>query len=407
MYKLDNKGYQPYTPQELREELIKRNKKDNLEFEDRPASLQNNLIDTGVVFATYFEQLISDLFNGYAIGHAPELLFESAGADFGLRRKGSYKSQVDIKFEGTQGTLIPRGTTIQDTNKSVTFKVEEDVVIGSTGETIVTCYSDDELIPPLAVGALTELPNIKGLTASNINTPTEPQKEESFEDFRKRVQQIMRNPRGGSFEYLEAKIKGIEGVESRSVSINVGEQQSQGKTYKGYEVIVAGGKPSDIAYELMRSGGINPLSFISTPSNNESTRTVTQNLILNSQSIPYKFTRPKLIKLRLKINISVIGITTTNTSLNALTKPAMEEYINSSCVGQKINYASLTTHFMKGFALAGGTDENINAKSFTFECKDLTAGVGGTLINFTTQGFLDLKHDQYCTLAEYVVEINR
>lgn len=390
-----NGGYQPNTPEEIRQNLQELFTQKVPNFTSRPADLQSNIIDAFATGLIYVEQQLGILFNAYSPSFAPDFLFELRAAEQGLRRKGAFKSSVDIQFKGSPYSLIPANTGVTGTDLP-TYTILEDVMIPSTGSILVTAYCNDITIPTIGVGALNTITtNLKGITASNISTPTEPQEQESMDTFRKRVQAIWRNPRGGSYEYLLNQIQAIEGVDSRAVRLNI--------SGNSVELVVAGGETSDIAFTMMRAGGITPILFVSNPSQSQTNRTVTQNLILNNQPIPYKFTRPLNVQIGIKVNLPLTNITATNNAVESVTQMAMEDYINNLKVGTPVNIASLTQVFIKAFEATGGSAININANTINFEVTNLTQS--GT-INFNSQGFLELQNDWYLTLSQYSVVIN-
>lgn len=390
-----NGGYQPNTPEEIRQNLQELFTQKVPNFTSRPADLQSNIIDAFATGLIYVEQQLSILFNAYSPSFAPDFLFELRAAEQGLRRKGAFKSSVDIQFKGSPYSIIPANTGVTGTDLP-TYTILEDVMIPSTGSILVTAYCNDTTIPTIGVGALNTITtNLKGITASNISTPTEPQEQESMDTFRKRVQAIWRNPRGGSYEYLLNQIQAIEGVDSRAVRLNV--------NGNSVELVVAGGEPSEIAFTMMRAGGITPVAFVSNPSQSQTNRTVTQNLILNNQPIPYKFTRPLNVQIGIKVNLPLTNITATNNAVESVTQSAMEDYINNLKVGTPVNITSLTQVFIKAFESTGGSAININANTITYEVTNLTQS--GT-INFNSQGFLELQNDWYLTLSQYSVVIN-
>lgn len=390
-----NRGYQPNTPEEIRQNIQELFTQKVPNFTSRPADLQSNIIDAFATGLIYVEQQLGILFNAYSPSFAPDFLFELRAAEQGLRRKGAFKSSVDIQFKGSPYSIIPANTGVTGTDLP-TYTILEDVMIPSTGSILVTAYCNDTTIPTIGVGALNTITtNLKGITASNISTPTEPKEQESMDTFRKRVQAIWRNPRGGSYEYLLNQIQAIEGVDSRAVRLNI--------SRNSVELVVAGGETSDIAFAMMSAGGITPVAFVSNPSQSQTSRTVTQNLILNNQPIPYKFTRPLNVQIGIKVNLPLTNITATNTAVESVTQMAMEDYINNLKVGTPVNITSLTQVFIKAFEATGGSAININANTINFEVTNLTQT--GT-INFNSQGFLELQNDWYLTLSQYSVVIN-
>ena len=53
MVQVSEKGYTPNTPSEIRNELIEKCKAEIIGFEERPADLNNNLINEAVIACSY------------------------------------------------------------------------------------------------------------------------------------------------------------------------------------------------------------------------------------------------------------------------------------------------------------------------------------------------------------------
>lgn len=400
MWQLDNNGYQPSTPEELRELLLAKVKEKIPTFEVLPAELRNNLLDEGATFATYFEDYFQTLFNWYAPSQANEILFSMFAEEQGLRRKGAYKSEVDLKFTGTAGSVIPKDLGVTTQDKKAVFYVSEETIIGTTGEVIVLAYSNDDNIPTIGIGDLNTLTINLNLQVTNLTQPAQPIEIESFDLFKSRCQSRWRNPKYGSYEGLISAIKSIDGVIQRTCTYKTMEIQDSGKTYSAINVVVSGGNAEDIAYVIYKYGGLTGKLFLSNPSDSDSNRTISYDLTIFNNTHTYKFTRAKLLNLDIKVSLSLRAITSSSASLIALTKESMQDYINSLEVGTLINKATLTEAFMIGFKRAGGNALNINQEMLTFEVKD-----GTSPMSFDGKGFLDIKFDEYCILSNYDVEV--
>lgn len=400
MWKLDNKGYQPSTPAELREELLAKVKAQIPTFEVFPAELRNNLLDEGATFATFFENYFQILFNWYAPSQANEILFSMFAEEQGLRRKGAYKSEVDLKFTGVAGSVIPKDLGVTTADKKVVFKVLEESVIGTTGEIIVLAYCNDDNIPTIGIGDLNTLTINLNLQVENISQPTQPVEIESFDLFKSRSQARWRNPKFGSYEGLITAIKSIEGVIQRTCTYKTMEIQDGGKTYNAINIVVSGGNAEDIAYAIYKYGGLTGKLFLSNPSDSDGGRTISYDLTIFNNTHTYKFTRAKLLNLDIKVTLSLRAITSSSASLIALTKESMQDYINSLQVGTLISKMTLTEAFLTGFKRANGNALNINQEMLQFQVKN-----GTSPMSFDGKGFLDIKFDEYCILSNYDVEV--
>lgn len=394
-YKIDNKGYQPETPLELREKLLEQVKEKIPDFTEFSAELRNNLLDEGATFLVYVENLITTLYNWYSPSQAPQLLFEMFANEQGLRRKGAYESQVNLKFTGEQGFLIPQDTQVTNGNKTIIFKTYEEVIIGTTGEVNVVAYCDDDNIPEIEVGELNTLVLNLDLQVSNIDKPTKPIEEESFSDFKLRCQNRWRNPKIGTYERLVNEIKGIDGVLQRGCTYKITDDNS-------INLVVSGGSLVDIATAIYRYGGITTKAFVSNPSNSEADRTKEQNIIVMNNSHTYKWTEAKPINLYIKIDIKLKSITASSLSIQNLTEPKMIDYVNNLQVGTPVNKLSITQNFLNGFQEAGGEANNISQDSLIIKVKNNDTQGN---IDFDSDGYLQANFDEYFVLTKYEVEI--
>lgn len=398
MSEFSQNGWQPPTPQELREALQAFLKEKVPNFTARPADIMSNLIDGGTAYGMWFVLQLQSFFNGYAPSYGDNFNLELRASEQGLRRKSSYGSSVDVEFTAPAYTTIPEGTPITG-NGLPTYLTLDTVVVGTSGSIITQAYCDDTQIPEIGIGQLNQLGiSLQDVSVTNVSSPTKPQDDESFGDFARRVQLAWSSARGGSVSYLLTKLRSIEGVVQRAVKVQVNGDGT-------YEVLIDGGDPLQIAWAMFEAGGILPSVFVSNPSQSQTTRTITQNIILNTQSIPYKFTRPLQVSISLKVSFPLKGITLNNTAVTQSTQTAMENFINSTTIGEAINQIALQNAFMNAFISSGAEATNIRADSITFEVTNITGG-GSTLISFDGEGYLQLQPDWYLTLSNYQVTLN-
>lgn len=400
MYRLDNKGYQPSTTQEILESLTADVKKEIPDFELLPQELRGNLLVEGSVFEVYLENLLTPMFNFASPSLANQVFFEFFANERGLRRKGAYRSEVDLKFTGQVGELIPKGLEVTNQAGDVIYKVYEEHFIGTTGEISVLAYSDADPIPQVGIGDLNKLVLALPLQVTNTSAPTQPQEAESFDTFKGVCQARWRSPKNAGYEGLLSALSRIEGVDNRSIRYALKEVQEGGKTYEAINLVIGGGNPLEIAQVIYKNGGLIAKKYLSEPSGSEAQRTVSQDLIIYGNTHNYKFTRPKQVNLNIKVSVSFVSISASSEAIKSLTKQTMTEYINGLQVGSKINKASLQKAFLEGLALAGGEPTDLKGE-LTYDVKD-----GTSPINFDGQDFLQTDFDWLFTLAGYDVEVN-
>lgn len=404
MYQINSNGYQPDTPEELREKIIQDNVENNPAFQDLPQTLQGNLIDQGAMFLMYQELNIQRLFNFPAMSQANDLLFFLMGDDRNIRRKGAYQSEVTLRFTATAGTIIPQDFRVQDPTSGITFRTyEESLITSTTGIIDVLAYTKETNIPTIGIGAITKIvDNTPNIQVTNIDSPTQPQDIESIESYKNRVRMRYRNPKFGSFGSLLGEIEAVEGVDTRLVGFRQSEITESGSKWNAFEVVVGGGNPINIAYAIYLAGGINGFRYLSNPSGGESQRTVTQNLRVRNQTIPIKFTRPKKLDLEIKVSVKFQNVEASSASIEALTQAKMDDYINNVPIGVPLNTISLANAFLEGLSKAGGTALNIAQNQITFTLKKNTQA-----FNPNGDGYYILEFDEYVVLSKYEVEINQ
>lgn len=398
MSQLDNKGYTPDTPAQILQNLQDKIKEKVPTFTTFPAELRSNLMEGGAVILTWFENLVTEYLNYLSPSLANQTFFEFFANERGLRRKGAYKSEVQLQFTASPGTLVLKDTQVSNADGSVVFKTFEDALIGTTGTALVIGYSDDANIPPVGIGDINKtVLNIAGLQVTNLSQPTAPVEQESYPLFKLRCQERWRNAFEGSYEGLMNRIKSIEGVEQRTVSYQNTTVQDKGKTYAALQVIVNGGDSIAIARELYASGLTGKL-FLSAPSKSETQRTVSQTLFIYGNPHIYKFTRPKLLNLDINVTVKFVGIQVSNKAIEVRTQEALERFLNNLQVGQPINKLTLQSLFLEGLASVSVFPSAL-ASTPTFVVKN-----NGSLINWGANDFLEIEFDEYVRLKSYIVE---
>lgn len=406
MIQIDNKGYMPSTPTEIREELIEKCKAEIDGFEERPADLNNNLINEAVIACCYVENAMSYLFNSQSPSYANELLFEQFASEQGLRRKGAYASYVELKIKGNAYTIIPQDTEVTDENNSFVYKTEKETLIGSTGEILINAYCDKDG-STLQANTLTKFVNeIKGLTSvTNIASPAPATEIEDFEKFKKRVQAVWRSPRAGTYDYLEGLIRSIDGVIDRSVAFKTLERYIEtddgGKKYfNSAELVVLGGDSEKIAEAMYKGGGITSFTFRSFPSDNDENRKVKHKIFLGNSVFSYEFTRPKKRLIEIEVKLILNGLVADSNAIQQLTLTAYENYFNTLQVGSQINKLLLQSLFFEGFKNSGSDWVQVNTIDFSIL-------LDSAEVPFNENGFLDIKFDEMLELSNYVVSINK
>lgn len=405
MFQVTNKGYQPSSPEQIKEELLQACKAQIIGFEERPADLNNNLINEAVIACSYVENAMSYLYNSQSPSYANQTLFEQFAAEQGLKRKGAYPSYVELKIKGKPFTIIPKDTEITDTNKSFIYKTEKESLIGSTGEILVNAYCEQDGSTLGANTLTTFIQELKGLdSVTNITPPAPATEIEEFSKFKKRVQAIWRSPRAGTYDYLEGLVKSIDGVIDRSVLFKTEERfveiEGQKKYFNSAELVVLGGDSAKIAEAMYKGGGITSFSFKSFPSDNDMNRKIQHKLFLGNSVFLYEFTRPKKRNIEIEVKLLLNGLVADSDSIQKLTLNAYENYFSTLQVGAQINKLLLQALFFDGFKESGSDFLQVNTIDFTILLDEVEAP-------FNEHGFLNIAFDEMLELKNYVVSINR
>lgn len=404
MLKVNDNGYNPKDAESIRNEIITMCKNEIEGFEERPADLNNNLINESVIICLQLENIAQFLFNSYAPSYANQTIFEQFANEQGLRRKGAFKSQCEFKIKGPPYSLIPAGTQVTNKSKSIKYTIQDEYLIGSAGELIVSGESDDDG-SNLKKDELNIFVNdLKGVSVSNTTSPTPPSEIESFDKFKTRVQGVWRSPRSGTYDYLLSTIKSIEGVITKCVTFRVIERyididSNNKKFFNSAELVVLGGDSVAITEALYKSVGFTSFMWKSYPSDNDETRRIKTQITLGNSIIPFEFTRPKKTSLSVEVKIVLVGLTADSDSLQQLTQSNFESYFNDLQVGSKINKLQLNALFFEGFQKSGSKWTEVS--SIDFVCKK-----NGVDSEFDSNNFLEIAFDEYLELESYKVTIN-
>ena len=405
MVRIGEYGYNITPPEQIKAELLEKIKAEVAGFEERPADLNNNLINESVIICSYLENQLQFLFNSYSPSYANQTIFEQFASEQGLRKKGAYPSYCEFKITGKPYALIPPNTKISDVNKSIEFIIEGEHILGTTGEIIVTGYSEKDGSNFNKDEINVFVNELQGLdSVTNTSPPSPPSEIEDFYKFKLRTQATWRAPRTGTWDYLLSQIKGIDGVTDRCVSFRVIERyidlgEGNKQYFNSAELIVLGGDNVSITETIYKTVGFTSFMFRSFPSDNDNTRKIQTQITLGQSIIPFEFTRPKKSSIDIEVKIRLVGLTADSDSLQQLTQQTYEDYFNSLQVGSQINKLQLNALFFEGFQRSGSKWTEVN--SIDFVCKK-----NDTEAQFNEYGFLDIAFDEYLELTSYKVTIN-
>lgn len=336
--RLTSTGYVKRTPEQIKTELVEKLKQKQSSFFEQAADIQNMLLDTSILGIMEYENLCAEMINAYSPFFQNEFMFMQMASSLGLKQKSEFKSQVMLEFSGDEGDYIPAGVNVQG------FITQESIILPSTKKAFVLALSEKTDIAPS--NSLTQISEIlkEGISVTNPSPSYAKVEEETFEQLKERAQAYLRSPRISSSEYARSNLLKLDGVAPRLVSFKIREiiQNINEKDVlvQGIECICGGGKPNEVANILFNSF-FETQKLISSPSDNDDSRCVRVDVNYYGATIPISYTTPKLLNLKLKINIAFQQIVVPPNTVEKNIEKGLVSYINNKIVGEPLNELTL------------------------------------------------------------------
>ena len=394
---LTAQGFTQDSPTQIRTDLTNQALADVEGFTSFPTELRTNLIDEAVIIEMKIQDQINSLMNGIGPDFANDQMFKQFGCSFGLTMKDFQYAQATLRFSGTAGTIIPKGTRARNVANTVTLAATAQGIIGSTGTADLLCESASEVIVDIPSASITVMVDaISGVTVTNPNAGTSGIPAETIEQFKTRYYNEVQSARYGGITRAYSLLNQIDGVESRLIHFRTMEKIVDTKYYQGIECVVGGGDDYIVAGSLFESF-LQTKNLLSSPSNSETARTVAVDVSMYGSTFPVTFTRPKQITGALSIAMSIEGITTTNAIMEGVLKPVFENYFDTIMVGQAVSEASMNQLIYTTLKDSGIETANIGVITYTFTLDSVPTPIEG--------GYLPLEFDQYINLASFAVSV--
>lgn len=400
MGKFTNQGYIADSADTIRENFNQKMLANDSSFKQESADIQNALLDTSILPLMHFENNIALLANAPSLDNSNEFMFLLLAGMLGLKPKSAYKSQVVLEFSGNYGDYIPKGCKVGE------FETSADGIIPTTKKLRLLATSDTETI--YQANTLTSIDtnlNISGLSVTNPSASLAKVDEETFAQFKERVQSTYRNARGSTSDYVKSLLKGIEGVTPRLVNSRITSfKDSANITWQGMEFVIGGGDSAEIANALF-----NCLEFqklVSSPSNNETDRTQKVNINYAGNKLQVCYTLPKLINFGLKIQINFQSLNISASNVEIVISDILTEYINNLVVGHPLNKLKIQSLIINALADYNVDSSEISLLNIIPQTSD--NGATFTDIEWGDNGYLkELEFDCYLTLKNLVCEITQ
>lgn len=211
-----------------------------------PGILIEDISSTEVAGISLCDSAFVETVNSVTPYGANAFLLKLLGGIYGVSPGDVSNTSVNVVFYGTVGFLIAKGFTVSD--GTYEYVVQGGGIIASSGQTsplyCVATQSGSWAVPSGTVQQLnTSVPNTITLSCNNPESGVPGGDAETIGSFRARVLQAGLAASQGMPRYLRTLVSNVPGVQERLVSV----VQLPGQ---GWEVIVGGGDPYEVAYAI-------------------------------------------------------------------------------------------------------------------------------------------------------------
>ena len=246
-------GLQPQSPVVIRENLTTSVESTNPGYTNNlPGALIEDIASTDVAAISQIDAARVESVNSLTAQGVNAFLLMQLGAMLGIPIGEASNTSVFVVFEGTPGFVIGKGFTVTD--GSFNYVVTDGGIIGSDngsglGTTSPIFAVADQTgtwaVPAGTVqGLVTSVPNTITLSVNNPLAGIPSEEQQSEESYRLQVYQAQLASAQGMTTMLKAQLGKVLGVQSRLVSV------IQKPNNGGWEVIVGGGDPYEVAYAI-------------------------------------------------------------------------------------------------------------------------------------------------------------
>lgn len=207
-----------------------------------PGSLIEDISSTDVGAISLCDAFVTELINSISPLLANPFILLQLGQVYGIQVGQDTNTSVLVVFSGTQGYPVAQGFVISDgTNQYIT---QDGAIIATGGSTSpVFCLAANPgsfAIPANTVNQLiTSVPTGITLSVNNPQPGTAGEGADTVASYRARVVEAGLAKAQGMGRFLRTLLGNVSGVQSRLIAI----RQANG----GYEIIVGGGDPYEVA----------------------------------------------------------------------------------------------------------------------------------------------------------------
>jgi hypothetical protein len=242
-------GAQPTAPAAILQQLIQLVTATNPGYTaNLPTSLIEDVSSTAVAGIVLCDQARVEFINSITPFGANAFTLAQLGEMLGVPIAGETNTSVSVVFTGPPGFVIPVGFTVSD--GTYQYSVVDGGVLDSGGITAplfaLATITGSWVVPPnTVVNLVTSVPSSlsPALAVTNPLAGTPSVGAQTEEGYRADVLQANLASSQGTPRLLKTYLRNVGGVQSRLISIN---QESD-----GWEIIVGGGDPYQIAYAIL------------------------------------------------------------------------------------------------------------------------------------------------------------
>lgn len=207
-----------------------------------PGSLIEDIVSTDTGALVLIDSAAIELLNSLTPRGANAFLLNQLGQIYGVQLGTATRTSVNVVFSGSPGYVIAQGFTVSD--GTYQYIVQDGGVIQSGGDSAeLFCLATIDGIWTVPAGSVTSLitsvPTGVTLSVTNPSAGTPGAGGQTEESYRAEVLLAGMAAAAGTPAFLKTQLYKVSGVQQRLVSV----RQVTG----GFEIIVGGGDPYDVA----------------------------------------------------------------------------------------------------------------------------------------------------------------
>lgn len=341
-----------------------------------PGALIEDLSSTATGALVVQDQASSDLINSVSPLTANEVILYQLGQVYGVEQGIGSNTSVYVTFSGSPGFVINKGFIVSDGTRQY---VTQDAAIisgpGPIGASLATfCLAVDQgswAIPAGTVVVLvSSVPKTVILSCTNGATGIPGAESQSLAAYQAQVIQAGLAVATGTPKFLKTAVGNVPGVQPRLVSMR--------QTSGGWQVIVGGGDPYQVANALYQS--LFNIQDLKPATTLGSTETIAINDAPDTYEIVFVVPGQQSVGMTVTWNTTSTASFVSNAVVVSLVQPAIVDYVNSITVGEKMSLLKLQDVFIS--AVAGSIPEGEISKL------QFVVTIGGIVVNPPSGGVL-------------------